>query len=81
MNQRFLILLTLLLTLRSEGQDSLSLYNPSSNLVALSVNYERYVARVDVEQPMRLHKLVVALGGASSSGSVELCILGHEGGV
>lgn len=81
MTPKILLFLTFLLSLQSKAQDSLSLYNPASNLVALSVNYERYVARVDVAQPMRLHKLVVALGGTSSTGSVELSILGHEGGV
>ncbi|HCS19060.1 MAG TPA: hypothetical protein DIW47_00600 [Bacteroidetes bacterium] len=81
MNLRIILLINILLSLPSSGQDSLSLYNPTNNLVALSVNFERYVARVDLEQPIRLHKLVVALSGKSSTGSVQVSILGHEGGV
>lgn len=81
MNQRILLFITLFLSLRSAGQDSLSLYDPTNNLLPLPVIYDRYVARVDLDQPIVLHKLVVALGGTSSTGSVQLTLLGHEGGV
>lgn len=69
-----------LVSLQVLAQDSLHVHNTNTDLGPLSSAYKRYVSRIDLEKPIRLHKLVIIADGDANT-SFELRILGHEGGV